>query len=118
MTTWTKTSEELPQEGKYVIARHNRTTWKDSDDQEGCMVVVVKMRRGISLLERAALSEDNPRRYIYRLGDEHGNNHKPYAFETFGPGTFFGQEIVEWCDIPVELDPDGQDSRVDCEEYF
>ena len=31
---WIKTSDRLPQEGKYVLARHNRGTWIDSDDQE------------------------------------------------------------------------------------
>lgn len=118
MSVWTKTSEELPPEGRYVIARHNRTTWKDSDDQEGCMVVVVKMRRGISLLDRAALSDDNPRKHLYCFSDEHGNNQKPYQFATFGPGNFFGQEIVEWCEIPVETAWWEEDSRVDCEEHF
>lgn len=99
---WTKTSEQLPTADTYVIARHNLTTWKDSDDPEGCKVVVVKMRRGISRVEREALSEADPRKRLVKFCDEHGNNKTPYAFSTFGPTTFFGQDIIEWCEIPTE----------------
>ena len=33
---WTeiKSREDLPPEGKYVIAKHNLHTWHDSEDQE------------------------------------------------------------------------------------
>lgn len=30
---WISTKDKLPEEGKYVLARHNRGTWHDSTDQ-------------------------------------------------------------------------------------
>ena len=38
---------------------------------------------------------DSPRYNIYRLGDEEGNNLKPYVWEV-SPLTLFGQEVTHW----------------------
>lgn len=112
-----KSEKDLPPEGKYVIARHNRGTWHDSDDQENVNTVVVKLVRGISKKEReeikgtdrdtqlkppedygfyklSGLRSDN-----YQKGDEHGNNTVPWAWSTFGPDSFFGQTITHWMPI-------------------
>ena len=45
---WINTKDKLPEEGKYVLARHNRGTWNDSDDQENVNCVVVKLVKGLS----------------------------------------------------------------------
>ncbi len=75
---WNKTEEQLPEFGKYVIAKHNRGTWGDSTDQKNVNTVVVKLvRAGIQ-----------------------GNNLKPYKWEEFGPDSFFGQSITHWMEIP------------------
>ena len=112
------TKDQLPPEGKYVIARHNRTTWHDSTDQENVNTVIVKLKKGISLENRLKmingelpdpliegwnLSEGvhkTPRHRIYNAEDQHGNNHVPYCWLCFGPDQFFGQEITEWMEIP------------------
>lgn len=107
---WIKTADQLPPENKYVLARHNRGTWNDSDDQENVNCVVVKMVKGISESDRekmklGLLPNENistrggviyKRSDVYMFGDVHGNNLVPYRFATFGPNDFFGQTIFCW----------------------
>lgn len=92
---WISVEEELPEEGKWVIAKHSRGTWFDNSDQENVNVVIVKLRWGISEEQRERMPECERKR-IYTSSDVFGNNTKPYAWETFGPGSFFGQEITHW----------------------
>ena len=78
MSVWISTNEQLPEVGKYVLARHNRGTWIDSTDQDNVNCVVVK-----------------------RVKDKiEGNNRVPYSWSEFGPDHFFGQSITEWTHIP------------------
>lgn len=98
---WISTKERLPQEGKYVLGRHNRGTWVDNTDQENVNCVVVKMMRGISLKERDALPDGHPRKMLYTRDDEHGNNLVPYSFHQFSLDHFFGQSITHWMPIPM-----------------
>ncbi len=119
---WISTKDKLPEEGKYVLARHNRGTWNDSTDQENVNCVVVKLKKGISKEERelmkngkleskttkiidcgglwAGSSRDIPRHNITRPSDEHSNNLVPYNWESFGADSFFGQSITHW--MPIE----------------
>ena len=115
---WISTKDRLPEEGKYVLARHNRGTWHDSTDQENVNCVVVKLVKGISLKEREAMKGTNKdvqisppedhgfykisglRSDTYMFGDEEGNNTVPYAWNMFGPDSFFGQTITHW--MPIE----------------
>jgi len=114
---WISTQDRLPPEGKYVLARHNRGTWRDSTDQENVNCVVVKLKFGISKFQRermkAGLEEDPmegymdsggirqiPRSSVICREDEHGNNLVPYCWEQFGPDNFFGQTITHWMPIP------------------
>jgi len=112
-----KSEYDLPQEGKYVIGRHNRGTWRDNDDQENVNTVVVKLVRGISQKEREEMKgtdkdyQDSPpevteyykstglRSDTYKQGDEHGNNTVPWAWTSFGKDSFFGQTITHWAAI-------------------
>lgn len=114
---WISTKDKLPEEGKYVLARHNRGTWHDSTDQDNVNCVVVKLVRGISKEERElmkkgelpqtlgrgwCLSEgwtDTERSRVYKSEDEEGNNLVPYKWEEFGPDSFFGQTITHWMSI-------------------
>lgn len=75
---WIRTEDALPPFGKYVLARHSRGTWRDSDDQENVNCVVLK-------------------RVKCEVG---GNNLVPYKWKEFGPDSFFGQDISHWCPIP------------------
>lgn len=90
---------ELPEEGVYVLAHHTRGTWIDRD-QEGCEWVVVKLKRGLSLADREALPENDPRKRYYKRWDEEGNNQASFAWDTFGADCFFGQDIDAWCHLP------------------
>jgi len=114
---WIRTEDRLPEEGKYVIAKHNRGTWYDSDDQENVNTVVVKLVRGISEKEREDMKgtdkdyqvrppEDHGsykisglRSDTYKQGDEDGNNTVPWKWDSFGPDSFFGQSITHWMEI-------------------
>ena len=93
-----KSEHDLPPEGKYVIAKHNRGTWYDIDDQKNVNTVVVKLVFGISEEERQKINGD--RKYTYKREDQHGNNNVPWAWDTFGPDSFFGQNITHWMPIP------------------
>ena len=103
---WISTKERLPKEGKYVLGRHNMKTWID-DEAVNC--VVVRLVKGISKKERELMREGeikNPvvfqaikRHHIYMSEDEHENNKVPYNWETYGPMSFFGQEITHWMPI-------------------
>ncbi len=97
---WISTKDKLPEEGKYVIVRHNRGTWHDSTDQANVNCVVAKMRKGLSLKDREKLDPKSERARTYRSEDEHGNNLVPYYFDTLGPDSFFGQTITHW--MPIE----------------
>ena len=100
---WISTKDRLPEEGKYVLARHNRGTWHDSTDQENVNCVVVKLVRGISKEEREKMRSGEgliERSRLYRPEDEHGNNLVPYNWIEFGPDSFFGQTITHW--MPIE----------------
>ena len=106
---WISTKDKLPQEGKYVLARHNRGTWHDSDDQANVNCVVVKLVKGLSKKDRQLMKDGklpsakeggNERYNIYKGEDEHGNNLVSYKWEMFGPDSFFGQTITQW--MPIE----------------
>lgn len=120
---WISTKDKLPEEGKYVLARHNRGTWHDSTDQANVNCVVVKLVRGISEKERELMRQgklpsskehgvhydghvsrpiytESERYNVYKSEDEHGNNLVPYNWKTFGPDSFFGQTITHW--TPIE----------------
>jgi hypothetical protein len=97
-----KPEQELPPEGMYVLARHNRTNWV-AEDQEGCLWVVVCLEKGISKQERESLPNSDKRKRLFKQGDEEGNNLRPYAWHTFGPSSFFGQEIDAWCHLPRSI---------------
>ena len=43
--------------------------------------------------------DGDPRKRTFSGPDEEGNNRRPYHWDTFGPGSFFGQEITRWMEI-------------------
>ncbi len=101
---WIKVKDQLPPEGKYILARHSRGSWIDSRDQENVNCVVVRLEKGISSKERERLSKGNQkdieRSNEIRGCDQGGNNKVPYCFYEFGPDSFFGQDISHWMEIP------------------
>jgi len=104
---WISVDDRLPEEGKYVIAKHNRGTWSDSEDQENVNTVVVKLRKGLSMEDREKMDDCN-RKLTYRCDDEHGNNLVPYSWHQFGSDHFFGQSITQWMYIPKA--PEGENN--------
>lgn len=97
---WISTKEELPEEGVYVLVHVENRPWFDEVDQEGCRYAVASLVRGITMEQRSELADGDPRKITYSTGDVHGNNHVPYAWERFGPGDFFGQEVERWMRFP------------------
>ena len=79
---WIDVTDRLPQNRTYVLVRYTSGNWEDSDDQNGCVIKVMK--------------------FIETGYDRHNpNNSKPYHWESFGPGSFFGQEVDYWMPIPT-----------------
>ena len=100
---------EMPPEGKYILIYVPDRPWRDSTDQRGVFWKVAKFVKGISLEERRKLeNSDNPvdreRARWFTSADEFGNNRRPYYFDTFGPDSYFGQEVDIWCELPVVED--------------
>ena len=103
---WISTKEQLPEEGKFVLARHDLKQWIDSKDPENVNCVVVKLRKGISKSEREKLSDDDPRKNIWKGEDEYGNNKVPYLWAIFGADIFHGHRITHWQPIePLNTKP-------------
>lgn len=95
----TETERALPSDNTYVLAHYNGGNWNDSDDQKGCEWVVAKFIIGISTEEREKLSECK-RKHTWKPQDEGFNNERPYYWSTFGPSSFFGQDVDFWCELP------------------
>lgn len=110
---WISIKDKLPQKGKYVLARHTRGTWSDSEDQDNVNCVVVKLVMGMSMEYREKMrigevpmeyerygNEKVERWRIEKAQDEQSNNLVPYHWESFGTDDFFGQDISHW--QPIE----------------
>ena len=92
---------EFPKNKTYVLIHVPTRPWGDSDDEVGKFWKVAKFIRGISEEERTALPFTDARRNNYRGSDVHGNNLVPYKWDEFGPGSYFGQEVENWCELPL-----------------
>lgn len=97
---WHLTEKELPPEYLPVLIYVPDRPWESSK----CGNYTIKHKvawlvKGISQKERAKLNSKDNRKYIIKGCDEYGNNLRPYAFEEFGPGYYFGQEVKAWAYI-------------------
>ena len=91
----------LPDDRSYVLVHLTLTNWGDRDDPEGKRYwKVAKFVRGLSKEDRYLLAPNDDRRITYCLEDEDGNNLRPYAWEEFGPSSYFGQDVDYWCELP------------------
>ena len=110
MGKWISTQDRLPQEGKYVLAKHNRGTWHDSDDQQNVNCVVVKLQKRSNLYYKGADEELPPGcEYVHSQLIDGGKTHvdvfrvkgsECYIWETFGASSFGDKEITHWMTIP------------------
>ena len=121
MAPWISVNDELPPEGKYVLVHLTKDNWIDEGDQDGVYFKTAKLRKGISLQEREEMKRGerpDPNTFGYRFPggvqqtvtskrsathggeDEYGNNLRPYNWENFGPGDWFGQDVDYWMPIP------------------
>ena len=99
-----KPEDKLPENNTYILARVS-APWIDSDDREGAMWTVVKFIRGIDENQRNEYSESDDytkveRAKYFHREDVFGNNKKAYCWNEFGPGYHFGQDVIEWCELP------------------
>lgn len=100
-----KRADRLPKDKQYVLAFLPDKPWFDSDapDNEHKWVVV-KFVKGLSMDEREKLPNTDKRKIEYTGADQEGNNLEPYCWHTFGPSSFFGQDVELWCELPTEED--------------
>lgn len=107
---WTFTTDRLPPQGRYVLVHLVNDNRRSETDPEGAYFDVAALEVGISseVRQKMMLGEvpdlydarfGRKRSSVIRVSDEHGNNLKPYAWRTFGPSTYFGQEIDRWMEI-------------------
>ena len=100
MSHWIECKEALPDENTWVLGVINSIHL--GSDLPKC--AIVKIRKGITSEERAALkSVGDPRAKEFRFGDEANNNLTNYAWRTSGILSYFGQEIIRWQPLP-EID--------------
>ena len=95
VNSWHLTSEKLPKEKRLVIAYVPDRPW-GWDGEGDIHYALVWLEKGISLATRARLSPKSRRKKEYYRADEHGNNLRPYCWESFGPDYYFGQEVLAW----------------------
>lgn len=93
---WINVNNELPPNNNYVLIHLNKCNWHDNDDPNNLRYYkIAKFVRGITKEYR---QKNNIA--IIRGEDEDGNNLKPYRWIEFGPGSYFGQEVDFWMQIP------------------
>ena len=84
---WHRPDDRLPKAGRYVLAQLIRDNWIDREDMDGCRYDVVKL----IILKRA--------------DQKGGNNQRPYFWDTFGPDSYFGQDVTRWTYFRGEVTP-------------
>lgn len=128
-------TENLPEDGEYVLIHLAKDNWGDSDDKHGKRYwKVAKFLKGTSEKDREKMisgemtdgvevgyscptppgewiRHESKRSSIYKKGDVHGNNLVPYAWEEFGPSSYFGQEVDIWARLPILLAEGMSDSK-------
>ena len=83
---------KLPEDRQWVLAHYAG----NNRGEPGLHYwVVVQFNKGKTSLE---LETENYR--VVTSSDQWGNNAKPYSWEQFGPGNFFGQDIDYWMELP------------------
>jgi len=93
--------DRLPRDKQYVLVHLTLNNWGDSDDPEGDRYyTVVKFVKGLSEEDRKKLPHDDPNKYLFKGADVFGNNQVPYYWREFGPGSYFGQEVDFWFELP------------------
>ena len=104
MSKWIPVSADSLPDGKWVLGYINNI----HDGIGAPHMCVVKIRKGISKKERARLEKlKDPRAHVFFYYDEWGNNLVPYAWDTWGSGDYFGQEVVAWMPLPKPYKADG-----------
>lgn len=94
-------AENPPRDGQYVLVKLLKDNWI-ADDKGDHYFKVVQFVRGLSLAEREALPDTDRAKYSFCSADVHGNNLRPYCWDTFGPSCYFGQEATHYWDLPTE----------------
>ena len=74
---WNRTSDSLPEFGKCVIGWYHGDNWEYPEDM---------YHRSVIMWRNKAKNESN--------------NKRDYNWKTFGPSTYFGQDILYWSEIP------------------
>ena len=95
MLKWRDPKKELPKPYKAVIIYTPDRPWEFEEVGKGIFYNVAWLERGISKEEREKMKPCK-RKLQYFPEDEDGNNLVPYYWNTFGPDSYFGQEVKAW----------------------
>lgn len=95
---WISVEDRLPEEDQAVLLRTNLTnnfkthTLADGSIRENWIWDVGWLIKGLS-------AEEVKTSTVITGADQWDNNLRPYCWKTFGPRTYFGQDITHWCAI-------------------
>ena len=112
MTEWIDVNDRLPEDKEYVFIYAGNY-------MQSMKYAVAMIVKGISKEERQLMIDGklpNPdttgytgrgqhkinskRSNDFYASDEHGNNLKPYNWDTFGAKSYFGQQVTHWMPLP------------------
>jgi hypothetical protein len=91
-----------------ALPKHNQLVVTYAPESQMSKVNICEFKKGISKEERKQMSGgyayvDTERARRIKVGDEDGNNRKPYCFKVSGgPGQYFGQEVTHWMPLPSD----------------
>ena len=87
----------LPVDGTWVFAHYNGDNW---GEDLGQYWVVAQFIRGLTIADREALEDTDPRKGRLAPQDEHDNNKRPFYWDQWGSSKRFGQDVDYWMAIP------------------
>jgi hypothetical protein len=104
---WIKVEDQLPRDRQAVLVRRNEVNWLcDHTLADGSKQSIWRWQACIFRVGKT--KEEVKASGICGGFDQDGNNHTPYGWDMFGPGSLFGQEVSHWCAIEdvLEFEPE------------
>lgn len=83
---WVSVDEKLPNDKQRVLCYMGN--YRQAVKYDVCQFI------------KGVVIENDVAGQIIRSEDQHGNNKKPYCWDTFGSMRYFGQDCTHWMPLP------------------